>query len=31
VKKSRLLDVIDHAPAEFMRNLDRAIAAYFAD
>jgi mRNA-degrading endonuclease toxin of MazEF toxin-antitoxin module len=31
VKKSRLLDVIDHAPAEFMRNLDRALAAYLSD
>ena len=31
VKTSRLLDVIDHAPAEFMRSLDRALAAYLSD
>ena len=31
VKKSRLLDVIDHAPAEFMQSLDRALSAYLAD
>jgi hypothetical protein len=31
VKSSRLLDVMGHAPAEFMRELDRALAAYLSD
>ncbi len=31
VKKTRLLDVIEVAPAEFMHTLERALQAYLAD
>ena len=31
VKKTRLLDVIEIAPAEFMHSLDRALSAYLSD
>lgn len=31
VKKTRLLDVIEIASPEFMREIDRALAAYLAD
>ena len=31
VKKSRLLDVIEIAPAEFIHTLDRALFAYLSD
>lgn len=31
VKKTRLLDVIEIAPAEFMHTLDRALRAYLSD
>lgn len=31
VKKTRLLDVIEIAPAKFMHLLDRALAAYLSD
>lgn len=31
VKRSRVLDVIGHASAEFMRELDAALQAYLSD
>ncbi len=31
IKKTRLLDVIQMAPAEFMNTLDRALLAYLTD
>jgi mRNA interferase MazF len=31
VKKTRLLDAIEIAPANFMHTLDRALAAYLSD
>ncbi len=31
VKKTRLLDVIEIAPAEFMHSLDQALSAYLSD
>lgn len=31
VKKTRLLDVIEIAPTEFMHSLDRALSAYLSD
>jgi mRNA interferase MazF len=31
VKKTRLLDVIEVAPPEFMHTLDRALLAYLSD